>query len=209
MTEKLKENKLLIGAVVALVLVFGLLSVGDVRAQISSWEFNVFTGVFKSDNIDDLKTLLDVTGEDVVLGALVGNELNSPEWNVNGVIHAYRSQGWATATNTPCILRTPGATSTLEHASALSNAVTSTGYMELYVSPTFATDTDAVLISHWLTAEGQGFENIASSTSAVASSTGLKIVISPNSNFIFDYSGATSSLSADTSGTCKAEFLLL
>ena len=201
MTEKLKENRLLVGAVVAILLVFGLLSVDNVRAQVSSWTFNVFSGEFQSDDINDLKVLLE-SDRDLSLGAISGNELNFPEWNVNGVVHAYRSQGWTIGTSTPCLLRAPNATTTIAHLSAISNTVTSTGEMQIYVGDTQATAT-ARFLTGVDTTKGINVEFVATTTES-----GEALTLSPLVFVIFDWSSATTSISG-TTGSCKAEFIIL
>jgi len=59
---------------------------------------------------------ISIDGEDLLVGGSPGpDNYNLEYWGINGVDTYYFTQNIRTGTNTPCMFRTPSATSTLDH----------------------------------------------------------------------------------------------
>lgn len=138
------------------------------------------------------------------LGSVVGPELLSPFFSVDGVRHEYRRVKLATATTTPCAVRSPSATSTLLSASVQINVATSTATTWTLAKATtgFATTTALSVFS-------LGSGELGTLTySATTTGVDTKDVISPNTFLVWGAAGFAPAGTTLLTGVCQAEFLV-
>lgn len=137
-------------------------------------------------------------------GAVSGPDINSPYLNVNGVSTEYRSMGFSPATTTPCVIKSPAASSTLAYSTFNVYTATSTaGTVTLATSTTaFATTTPlfTTTIPSGLT---RSFQFVASTTDA----SGLGQTIAPSTYLVYGVAGQ--SYGYTYGGSCKAVFRVL
>ena len=142
------------------------------------------------------------------IGAMPGNELQGPEFIVNGVIHRYASKKASTATTTICALQAPSSTSTLVFSS-ISGTASSTGAVYLTMSQSataFATTT--LIGSEFLTTASAEHTIVGSTTVAAAGANEGVHIFAPNSWLVFGIEGTTVPTSNSPNMYCKAEWIV-
>ena len=141
------------------------------------------------------------------VGAVVGPDLISPYFAVNGVKHEYRKTKLTTATTTPCAVRSPSATSTLVRTSLQIQTATSTATTWTVAKATtgFATTT-ALRNTISLGSGAQGtMVHIASTTLVAIDSVD---VFGPNEYLVWGVAGTAISDATKLNGVCQAEFVV-
>lgn len=162
--KKKKTNKIWI--IVASVVLIALVSVVIVKAQgLSFWDkVAQYAGQIIGQNVNDK---LDTSGilDEPTFGAMPGSELFQPDFTVNGVRTYSYSVGMTNATNTPCFIKTPNATTTPTHISVyVKYATSSISFFELAYSTTKYASTTA--LGYMTLAASAGGTLIASSTNS-------------------------------------------
>lgn len=143
------------------------------------------------------------------LGAVSSPELNSPFWSVNGVTSFYSRAKMRQATSTLCSFKSPTATSTLDHLTAIFS--TTAGYATQYAwgnDPT-AFSTTTIIVAPYAFASGARGEIVASTTKITAFTQNG--VVPPNTFINLKLSTSTAGASATYApvGTCEAIFTTL
>ena len=139
------------------------------------------------------------------LGASPGPDRYADSFSDNGVrVYPY-SQGYTTATNTPCAIKSPSATSTLTFGSASFTTSTSVASTVTLAKATSFNATTTILTEQSIVANGQR-TTVASSTTAQGSEDKI---FAPNQYFVVGMRGGTTSDGIhkySPVGTCQAVF---
>lgn len=141
------------------------------------------------------------------VGAVVGPELLSPFFSVNGVTHEYRRAKLNTATTTPCALKSPSSTSTLLYAALRLNTGTSTDTTLWTVAKAatgFATTT--AFDSFSVSATDRATMYVGSASSTVPDEIS---VIAPNQFIVWGVAGTVPAGTTNLTGVCQAEFIVI
>lgn len=139
-----------------------------------------------------------------VIGAVPGPDISSPYLSVNGVVRHYTSASLITATTTPCVLRGPGATSSLISFTLVTTNSTSTGKQVIFAVGNAAMQASTTrLTSYFVAAGAQAALKATTTTESIATTTSNSIV-NPDGyvNVSFVGGGGTDSYT----GTCSAIF---
>lgn len=139
------------------------------------------------------------------LGSVVGPELLSPFFSVDGVKHEYRKAKFNTATTTPCALKSPAATSTLAFASAQVTTASSTATTWTLAKATTAFATTTLLNTFSL---GSGVLGTMVATSTTVVAVDDQTVIAPNQYLVWGVAGTAVSDVTKLNGVCQAEFIV-
>ena len=136
------------------------------------------------------------------LGALA--DIPSPYFTIGEVRTEYRRQSLNTATNTPCAILSPAATSTIEFANIALNTASSTATTwKISKSATaFATTT---LVNTYSLASGALATFALQGTTTESSAN----VIGPSQYLVWNVEGTVIADSAKFNGTCQAEFRVI
>ena len=151
-----------------------------------------------------LKTIPQTTQE--FGGAVAGSDFPGPSLSVNGVYTYYARTGMNTATNTPCSIKSPNATSTLVGASVFfrTSSTTLASVVDIANAATALTGTTATttrLADKTTIAAGDVATIIASSTSP------LVTTFAPNSFLVVRMDNGAGVFSP--TGTCQAVFRVI
>ena len=212
MKKKKTNNRILI--VVASLVLVALVSVVVVKAQgVSFWDkVAQYAGQIIGQNVNDK---LDTSGilEEPTFGAMPGSELFQPDFTVNGVRTYSYSVGMTNATNTPCFIKTPPATTTPAFISVyVKFATTSASFIDLAYSTTRYASTTS--LGYLTLAAGAGGTLIASTTNAswgIGALTGRYL---PPNTYLMVKLAAANGLTTGTGyenmapvGVCKAQLI--
>ena len=152
-------------------------------------------------------------GKDGNLGALSSPDISSPYISWGGV-RSYRTRLDITgATNTPCIITSPAATSTLNPYNfgmriATGSSTASVWFASKGTSLTQAT-TVANRINHWSLASAAQGTFVGTTTNVITTGAGVvdnALVFAPNQLLVFTGAGYVPSDATKFVGSCYAEF---
>lgn len=144
---------------------------------------------------------ITVSPTDTVFGAISGPDITSPYLSVNGVQSWYTKKGLVTSTTTPCAIKAPAATSSLESASVLfRTSSTSASVVTIAKAATaYATTTRLGTVTA-IAANAQA--SIVGTTTAANG-----VVFAPNEWLVVGMQGGVGSFSPV--GSCQAVFQVL
>lgn len=146
-------------------------------------------------------TNITVSPTDTVFGAISGPDISSPYLTVNGVQNFYNRRGFTTSTTTPCAIKAPMATSSLESASVqFRTASTTASVVTVAKATTQYATTTRIGTAYAIAANAQ-----ASIVGSTTPATG--IVFAPGEWLVVGMAGGVGSFSPV--GTCQAVFQVL
>lgn len=135
------------------------------------------------------------------LGATPGTTIPGPKFSVGGIQQTHVRQGFVTATNTVCAIKSPGATSSLLFAQArFTTSSTSATKIQFTNSANLATSSNVVSTGLFSIGANQSILVQASTTPGAAT------LFSPNSYLNIGMYGATAGTVSPT-GYCEAVFV--
>lgn len=158
-------------------------------------------------NQDTLQSLVSAGVQK--FGSITGPDFLYPYFSVNGVRTEYRRAGLTLATTTPCVFKSPSATSTLVYAglTVVTASSTATNWVAAKGTTPFATTT---ALSRFSLSSGIQGTMVASSTSL---GTAVPIVddistFAPNTYLVWSKSGDTPA-GTGFGGICSAAFVVI
>jgi len=215
--RKVKNNGIFyvaISLVAFLTITVGIIGIG--KAQIENSELAELTNFANSvdGNIDAFKVGVSYLANKVGIeyGATPGPSRYAERFCDNGLCYEPNSKKLKVATTTPCALRSPNATSTLEYASAnfvLASSSEATILTIAQAATAYATTTQ---IGGDVNIAAGAQTSIMASTSPITSTSGL--IFAPEQWLVFGLQGGMASSTITTSpypdieGYCKARFII-
>lgn len=144
-----------------------------------------------------------------VLGNIPGPDIYLPYINLNGVQIWSTRQALALATTTPCAIKSPAATSTLEYASAMVTVASSTATTWTVAKATTAFATTTKLGTFSLSSAVQG-TMVASTTPVSGSALAVDEIntFAPNTYIVWSKAGDTPA-GTGLAGFCSAQFKVI
>ena len=192
-------------SVIAITAVFALIPV--VRAFQSTGDAPA--NVFESGSNVTINQTIEAPESDDELGSMASPWSPYHFESINGVETYYERSTYASATNTPCALQSPAATSTLEYASASFTqlASTSAGVYQFAVAATPYATTTAVEMVFTLPASNKGTYTASSTAGAYLHSR----LVAPNQYLVLgaQYDGGADAHGiVSLTGVCQGVFRL-
>lgn len=140
-------------------------------------------------------------------GAFPSAEIISPFLSVNQVRHEYRRQGLATATTTPCAIKSPSATSTLILSTLQLTVATNTATTWTFASSTTAFATTSLYNTFTVAANKLGTLQGTTTPQGASAVGDDKQILPPNSFLVWGVAGTQPADTTLLKGYCQAEFV--
>lgn len=138
-----------------------------------------------------------------MVGAMPGNVIQADSIVVNNQETKQYSQDLKKATTTPCAIKSPSATSTLDYASiTFKTSTTTQSVLHIAKAATNTATTTLIGTAYTIAASAQATV-VASST---ANTTGAVGVFAPNQWLVFGLQGGTGTVSP--TGNCQARWII-